>query len=240
MIRLHAITLLPLSYYLLTQPSVITDHNLVFMLGEAMGLPQAHQSTSSASSSSSSGIGVGIGKGGDGGGGGGGATPATALVALLLILVSVTDLSTFMALSDDVDGGGGSSNNKEGGGGEGARMLHFYWRSIVPLRLLFFFVVTGGSYLGAEGAVGMLKGKGRRANSYTAGASALRGSDGMSHGWRGACCNSLVFTWGFLEMVFWFWMFVTLREEGKMRAGREAVRRKEKEEEDEARSMEVS
>lgn len=134
-------------------------------------------------------------------------TPASALIALLLALVALTDLSIF-SLPDD--------------------QAHFYWRTAVPVRLLFFFAVTGGSYLGAEGAVGMLKGAGRP-GSGAFGSGGVAAGVGKVGGWREACCNSLVFAWGFLEMVFWFWIFVTLREEGKARAGKEALRRKEEE-----------
>ena len=216
MIRLRAIALLPLSYYLLTSPATITDHNLVFMLGEAMALPHAHSHAPSPTYLTTQ----------------TGPTPTavTALVALLLALASITDLSAFAALPSDDEGGDG----KSGGGGQ---ILHYYWRSIVPVRLLFFFAVTGGSYLGAEGAMGMLKGEGRPSSGGRGSGSGVSGAGagiggGGGDGWREACCNSLVFTWGFLEMVFWFWMFVTLREEGKVRAGKEAVRRKEREEDD--------
>jgi hypothetical protein len=30
--------------------------------------------------------------------------------------------------------------------------------------------------------------------------------------------NSVVFTWGFIELSMWFWIFVTLREERRERA----------------------
>jgi hypothetical protein len=32
-------------------------------------------------------------------------------------------------------------------------------------------------------------------------------------GWGEGLKNRLVFSWAFLEMVTWFWIFVTLREE---------------------------
>lgn len=52
------------------------------------------------------------------------------------------------------------------------------------MRLLFFFVVTGYSYaFQPGGALAM----GKRA-----------GWDGLN--------NSVIFTWGFLEMLMWFWV----------------------------------
>lgn len=113
-----------------------------------------------------------------------------------MVLLSLTDLSAF-ALPDD--------------------QSHFYWRTAVPVRLLFFFGVTGGGYYLGAAEKGFSGGKMRMGAAAAAG------------GWREACGNSLVFTWGFLELVFWFWMFVTLREEGKARAGKEAVRLREEE-----------
>jgi hypothetical protein len=74
------------------------------------------------------------------------------------------------------------------------------------MRILFLFGVTGYSYAFKEG--GMF---------------AARGSD-----WRmsaGASLNnSIVFTWGFLELAAWFWVFTTLREERGQKAQKAAER----------------
>ena len=68
-----------------------------------------------------------------------------------------------------------------------------FWSSQAPTRLAFFFGVTGWAYLGKfgleSGVTGRIKGV---------------GVGGM--GPREATCNSLVFSWGFLEMVTWFWV----------------------------------
>jgi hypothetical protein len=37
--------------------------------------------------------------------------------------------------------------------------------------------------------------------------------------------NRVLFTWTFVEMITWFWVFVTLREERRERAQRMAARR---------------
>ena len=187
LINAHATILTVIAYYFLTDPAIVLDQNVIFMLGEAMGLPHLPSSYYSYASGTS------------------------ALIALLLILQSIADFNT-SSLPDD--------------------QAHTYWRSAVPARVFVFFVVTGGSYLGAEGAREMLKGAPRRRGGSAAAAGA-----GME-GWRKASCNSLMFTWGFLELVFWFWMFVMLREEGKVIAGKKAMERRKKEEEDEERERE--
>jgi len=53
-------------------------------------------------------------------------------------------------------------------------------------------------------------------------------------GWTGlgALSNGLVFTWGFVEMVWWFWVFVTLRDERREMAARKRAERERKREED--------
>ena len=64
----------------------------------------------------------------------------------------------------------------------------FYWSSQAPIRLAVFFGITGFSYLGKAGAKGMLP-------------------KGANHpGVSGLVCNNVVFTWGFVEMLGWFWV----------------------------------
>ena len=61
------------------------------------------------------------------------------------------------------------------------------------MRLAFFFAVTGYSYAGKSG--GLLWG----------GKKAGMGGGGGGGGGQ-VLCNSVVFTWGFLEMLWWFWV----------------------------------
>ena len=82
----------------------------------------------------------------------------------------------------------------------------------MPVRLLFFFVVTGFTYawkpaggaLGGTGLGGTNVGKG-------------------SAGWADGLKNSVVFSWGFLEMIWWFWVsgfeFVRLGGNGRSASG---------------------
>jgi Ni/Fe-hydrogenase subunit HybB-like protein len=63
-----------------------------------------------------------------------------------------------------------------------------YWGTQTPVRLTFLFALTGYSYMFKEG--GILAKSGRK---YT-----VNAGDHLK--------NSIVFTWGFLELAAWFWV----------------------------------
>jgi hypothetical protein len=83
-----------------------------------------------------------------------------------------------------------------------------YWGAQAPVRLTFLFVLTGYTYAFKEG--GFMT---PRTSDYMM-------SDGNTLN------NSVVFTWGFLEMAAWFWIFVTLREERRQKATKLVEKRK--------------
>lgn len=83
-----------------------------------------------------------------------------------------------------------------------------YWGIQTPIRLAFLFGLTGYTYTFKEG--GMFA---PRTSDYM-----------MSEG--NTLNNSVVFTWGFLEMAAWFWVFVTLRDERRDKARKIVERRK--------------
>lgn len=58
------------------------------------------------------------------------------------------------------------------------------------------------------------------------------GGGGYGMGGLGALSNGLVFAWGFVEMVWWFWVFVTLRDERREMSARKGAERERKREED--------
>lgn len=68
------------------------------------------------------------------------------------------------------------------------------------MRLFFFFLLAGYSYLFAGNSPLYAQ------KSYTASS------------WGEGLKNRVLFTWAFLEMMTWFWVFVTLREERAERA----------------------
>ena len=93
-------------------------------------------------------------------------SPALALAALFLALLGVADVSA-TGLDEEV--------------------ASHYWSSQAPIRLGFFFAVTGYSYLWKEGGL-------------------MGGTRHEKGALRGLLCNGFVFTWGFVEMMGWFWV----------------------------------
>lgn len=87
-----------------------------------------------------------------------------------------------------------------------------YWGSQVPVRLLFFFLITGYTYLSKPG--GLLGQPAGRA--YKAGPA-------------GTLKNGMVFTWGFVEVVMWFWIYMNVREERRVAATKMAEERARRE-----------
>ena len=69
-----------------------------------------------------------------------------------------------------------------------------YWSSQAPIRIAFFAVITAYSYL--------YKPTGGALSEHGAARPAL----GKAGGIGALLCNSLVFTWGFVEMLIWFWV----------------------------------
>lgn len=84
-----------------------------------------------------------------------------------------------------------------------------YWGAQTPVRLVFLFALTGYTLLFKEG--GMFGG------ARSVGYSASPGS---------YLKNSVVFSWSFIELSMWFWIFVTLREERRERARKIVDQRK--------------
>jgi hypothetical protein len=80
-----------------------------------------------------------------------------------------------------------------------AEISTFYWGSQTPVRLLFFFVVTAYSYVFKQGGEGV----GGSVERNRLG----RGLLGGGKRWGGdELKNGLVFSWGFVEMLCWFWV----------------------------------
>ncbi|KAM3065921.1 hypothetical protein ACMFMG_009854 [Clarireedia jacksonii] len=72
----------------------------------------------------------------------------------------------------------------------------WHWGSQAPVRFFF------------SGALSLYTWLFSSSSPMTASRSAYKAS-----GWGEGLKNRVVFTWAFLEMVTWFWIFVTLREE---------------------------
>lgn len=83
-----------------------------------------------------------------------------------------------------------------------------YWGTQTPVRLLFLFIITGYTYMFKEGGI----------LAATGGNYKPRAGDNLK--------NSVVFTWSFLELSAWFWVFITLRDERRQKAIRLMEKRK--------------
>ncbi|KAJ4370592.1 hypothetical protein N0V83_005113 [Neocucurbitaria cava] len=75
-----------------------------------------------------------------------------------------------------------------------------FWGTQTPVRCAFLFALTGYTYMFKEGGM------------YAPRSYDYRMSAGASLN------NSIIFTWGFLELAAWFWVFVTLRDERREKA----------------------
>lgn len=85
-----------------------------------------------------------------------------------------------------------------------------YWASVIPTRLLVLFGLSGYTYTFKEGGIFGPKTK-------VWGAKPSPG-DHLQ--------NSVMFTWAFMEMVAWFWVFITFRDERRQAAVRLIEKRK--------------
>ncbi|KAK8019941.1 hypothetical protein PG990_005079 [Apiospora arundinis] len=151
-----------LAFFFFTNPETIADQALVYMLGEAMGMPTTTKFNVPS--------------------------PATSLLAMVLLSVGLSDILS-LSMPEEV-------------------WLVHHWGSQAPLRFLFFVVVLATTWLGASSAP-------RRpgANGIMSRPVAVAGT-GSGGGWDGMR-NRVVFTLVFVEMLSWFWVWVTLREEAR-------------------------
>lgn len=62
------------------------------------------------------------------------------------------------------------------------------------MRLIFFFGITAYSYVG------------KREGSLTSPLGKMAPGSGVGSGVGELVCNSFVFTWGFVELLGWFWV----------------------------------
>jgi hypothetical protein len=61
--------------------------------------------------------------------------------------------------------------------------------------------------------------------AFSASSPLYEGHSYYKSSWGEGLKNRVVFTWAFLEMITWFWVFVTLREERRELAVRQAKKR---------------
>ncbi|KAG4439522.1 hypothetical protein IFR05_005007 [Cadophora sp. M221] len=151
-----------LAFFFLTNPIAIADQTLVFIIGEAMGLPHVRAFETQS--------------------------PPLAFLAAVLLVVGVSDLVS-VSLPEEIS--------------------QYHWGSQAPVRLVLFFFITLYSFAFSDNSP-----------LYTTSTSTYRPSS-----WGEGLKNRVLFTWAFVEMITWFWVFVTLREERREIALRVQQRR---------------
>ncbi|CZT03532.1 uncharacterized protein RCO7_06106 [Rhynchosporium graminicola] len=137
-----------LAFFFLTNPNAIADQTLVFIIGEAMGLPNARSFETQS--------------------------PPLAFLAAVLFVVGITDLVS-ISMPEEIS--------------------QHHWGSQAPVRLILFFCITLYSYV------------------FSSVSGLYTNSTYQPSSWGEGLKNRVLFTWAFVEMITWFWVFVTLREE---------------------------
>lgn len=190
LIQAHALFLFILAVYLTKSPEVITDSDVVFMLGEATKIDVSPAFSRPQSPFALCGI----------------LLVADALVDLIVV-TRVPQLNEILAAADAARSRSRSSSPVRLSPLV-ARMATLYseiWTLLAGSRFCLFFAVSFFIYQSKPAAWGV-DGYGTAAEQVTSGLDHLK--------------NRVVFTYGFLEAMFWFWIFLTLREERQQAAAR--------------------
>ena len=159
---------LTLGFFFLTSPVSLADQSLVYVVGDAMGMP------------TTPGFDV--------------PSPALAFLAVVLAFMGITDIAT-LSLPEE------------------AGMVH-YWGTQAPVRVLLSMASVFYTFFFSESR---WHGKQRPYSSHHTYAQTGFAGDLLK--------NRVFFTFMFLEMVSWFWLWVTLREEHTEVLRRKARRR---------------
>ncbi|KAL2215635.1 increased loss of mitochondrial DNA protein 1 [Thermoascus aurantiacus ATCC 26904] len=218
LIRAHALFLFILAVYLTRSPEVITDSDVVYMIGEAMRIDISPTFSRPQSPFALCGV----------------LLVADALVDLIFV-TKVPQINELLARADaaaavasasasaSISSRSSNNNNNNGNGvvvpGETgattaavvranpftARIAALYseiWTLLAASRFCLFFAVSLFIYQSKPGAWGVR----------------TEGSSGLDQ-----LKNRVVFTYGFMEMTFWLWILITLREERQETAARLAA-----------------
>ncbi|KAJ9133315.1 Protein ILM1 [Pleurostoma richardsiae] len=169
-----------LGFFFLTSPITIADQALVYIIGEAMGMPYSRAFESQS--------------------------PALAFLAVILAILGITDLVT-LSLPEEI------------------ALVHL-WGTQAPLRFLISFGLV--SYTLAFSPSSPLYSTSSSSRGRLAHPSAQSRSAGyVPSNWGGdGLKNRVFFAFAFIELMSWFWVWVTLREEKREIAVRKAQRRR--------------
>ncbi|KAL4961435.1 uncharacterized protein BDV14DRAFT_124407 [Aspergillus stella-maris] len=192
LIKGHALFLFTLAVYLTKSPEVITESDVVFVFGEFLQLDSSAASSFSRPQSPFAMCGILL--------------IADALIDLILV-TKIPHINEILAMAE-------AARSEAPGAVNGlsrmrtnpfiARLATLYseiWTLLSISRFCLFFAVSFFIYQSKPDAWG---GKG----TSFGGADADGAVSGLEH-----LKNRVVFTYGFMEMMFWFWVYITLREE---------------------------
>lgn len=149
-----------LAFFFFTNPGSIAGQALVYVLGEAMGMPRTN--TFNAPS------------------------PPLSFLSTALLVLGLSDILT-LSMPEEI-------------------WLVHYWGSQAPLRMTMFTVITLYAWFTTPST--RRSGGGRLTHPIA--------PSGMANGggWDGLR-NRVFFAFAFIEMLSWFWVWVTLREESR-------------------------
>ncbi|BCS24698.1 uncharacterized protein APUU_41142S [Aspergillus puulaauensis] len=193
LVKGHALFLFTLAVYLTKSPEVVTESDVVFMLGELLRLDSSTTPSFSRPQSPFAMCGILL--------------AAEALVDLILI-TKIPHLNEILAMAE-------AARREAPGAVSGlermrtnpfiARLTTLYseiWTLLSLTRFCLFFAVSFFIYQSKPDA---WKVAADRAVRGSASPGEPSGLDQLK--------NRVVFTYGFIEMMFWFWIYITLREE---------------------------
>ncbi|KAL3445789.1 increased loss of mitochondrial DNA protein 1 [Aspergillus insuetus] len=218
LIKAHALFLFTLAVYLTKSPEVITESDVVFMMGEFLQLDATPTFYRPQSPFAVCGI----------------LLVADAIIDLILV-TKIPHINEILAMAEaarsqapsSVDGPARIRSNPFI-----ARLASLYseiWTLLSASRFCLFFAVSFFIYQSkpdAWGVIGGSTGAGTGPAVARSGSSFRFGLDSTAGEVSGLdqLKNRVVFTYGFMEMMFWFWIFLTLREERQEIAMRFAER----------------
>ncbi|KKK12168.1 hypothetical protein P175DRAFT_0517552 [Aspergillus ochraceoroseus IBT 24754] len=210
LIQAHAVFLFTLAVYLTRSPQVITESDIVFMLGEFLQIDASPSFSRPQSPFAMCGI----------------LLVADALIDLILV-TKIPQINEILAMAEAVryqsaiPVGGAMRTNPFIG-----RLASLYseiWTLLSAARFCLFFAVSFFIYQSKPAAWGVdvsrVAARGGLGMGAVGAGEALSGLDQLK--------NRVVFTYGFMEMMFWLWIFLTLREERQEIATKFAERERE-------------
>ncbi|RDW57437.1 uncharacterized protein DSM5745_11521 [Aspergillus mulundensis] len=204
LIKAHAVFLLILAVYLITKSEVVTESDVVFMLGEFLQLDSRASPNFSRPQSPFAMCGILL--------------VADALIDLILV-IKIPHINEILAMAE-------AARSEAPSAVSGlarmrtnpfiARLATLYseiWTLLSLSRFCLFFAVSFFIYQSKPDVWGVARSGGPAAPGELSGLEYLK--------------NRVVFTYGFMEMMFWFWIFITLREERQEVATRFAERERD-------------